>query len=90
MLYNLYIILNSVNIMWVSVFKDNEIQELDKQCFGVLPIMAELNLARNQIQAVGDSAFLGLRQLLSLDLSMNNITSINNTAFKGGRHNIVS
>lgn len=56
---------------------------MERSSFGVLPIMSELNLARNKIAAVNDFAFVGLKQLTMLDLSENNISHIPNYAFKG-------
>lgn len=67
----------------VNDFQSNEISELERQSFGLLPVVSELNLANNQIEALVDHNFLGLKQLTVLNLSSNNIATVSTSAFKG-------
>lgn len=64
-------------------FQSNEISELERQSFGLLPVVSELNLANNQIEALIDQTFLGLKQLTVLNLSSNSIATVTTSAFKG-------
>lgn len=56
---------------------------LKRGAFGVMPVVFELNLAKNNIRNVSVQAFEGLLQLLVLNLTSNSLTRIPNGAFQG-------
>ncbi|KAJ8983100.1 hypothetical protein NQ317_001843 [Molorchus minor] len=63
--------------------KGNNMTTLDRNAFGKLPVVFELNLANNNLRNINTRAFEGLLQVLVLNLTNNNLTHIPNGAFQG-------
>ena len=61
----------------------NQIATLDRQAFGHLPIVFDVQLQYNNIQEVQSLAFDGLLQLLALNVSHNRITKLPTDVFTG-------
>lgn len=66
-------------------FQGNELTKVDRNAFGKMPVLFELDISDNNIANVSSRAFEGLLQLIRLKMNNNNITVIPNGAFQGKR-----
>ncbi|CAH1183023.1 unnamed protein product [Ceutorhynchus assimilis] len=64
-------------------FFGNNLTKLDRNAFGKMPVMFELDLSSNNIRNISARAFEGLLQLIRLKLDRNNLTTVPNGAFQG-------
>lgn len=61
----------------------NNLTTLDRNAFGKVPVLFELDLSNNAINNVSTRSFEGLLQLIHLKMNNNNISVIPNGAFQG-------